>query len=368
MRTVRITLFTSTLVAVLGAGCGQSERERPAVPAAEIEVPDTQAFTLRVAIELPAALERACEAWASERRARIEWVAPGEITVAPTLIEIEADALDSLREAGELRTFSGDVHARTAASWLADVGERDGRMWAIAWRARLIALRGPAMNGWADLARLDDRGLGLDEAHLLDVYLALTASTGACGRPDSVMAFDPSDPRAVEALTFFTDLSARARIAPADELLDGGMASAAIATTTRHDRRARWQSFPAPDSDSTGAVLARPRLLVVARGGEHRDLGEELATWLGEPEQAALLLEHDPDHVPLARAAQGADDTQRAVLALRERAFAAPHLGTDARAWNAILDASVRAAVERRRHPEAALEEAARWRRERSGP
>lgn len=367
MSMARSVLVFATLCIALGAGCTKSEGESAAVDAAERNAPDTQAFILRVAVDVPAALERACEEWAQQRRARIEWVEPGSVTGMPTLVEIEADVLDSLREAGEIRAFTTDVNERTGAPWLADIGQRDGRTWAIAWRARLIALRGPALGGWADLSRLRDGELGLDQAHLLDVYLALAASTGACGRPDSVVAFDPEDARVLEALTFFTDLSARARVAPAADLL-AASASSTIATATRLDRGGVWQTFPAPDTDSTGAVLARPLLLAVPRGGEHRDLGEELARWLAQPEQAAMLLAHDPVHVPLAREVQGTDPTQREVLALRAHAFAAPYLGSDARAWNGVLNEVVRAAVERRRNPEDALEEAVRWRRERSEP
>ena len=376
-------------LAACGDGSAENDRgaastageaiERDAAPptdasAASEDVPADEPATLAtavvlgVAVDLPDTLRQACEQWAQQRSARIEWLdATGDAAALgrATLREIRAPELEALVAGEALRAY-GAAGEDTAANvdlvgGLARVGDRGGTTWGLPWRARLHALRAPGALDWAGLARTG-ADLGLQENRLDEVFLAFAAAAGALDRGSGVL--DTEAPAAVEALAFLTRLAARATVTDEATLRDAVAAGEleAVAVDVRLDDAGLppAHGFPGPTADDPAVVLAHPRLLVLPRGGDHVDLGAELALWLCAPEQAALLARAAPSWIPLVSEVEGADAT---VLALREKAVSVPHGGSDAVRWNAILDEAVRAAVERRRSPEAALAEA-RHRRE----
>lgn len=360
----RITssVFCFLVAALAGCGSGAPEAEQAARPDPATG-PRASTVTMRVAVDLPDTLARACEAWANARSARIEWIAIDDSVTLATLREVAAEALDAQLLADDLRAFSAAGEARAAELWLGEVGQRDARTFGLAWRASLHALRGAGSLDWAALPRLGN-DVHLSQDQLGDTFLALVASLGGA----QAGTLDAGSDAAMEALAFLTDLSARVTVDPVDEPVSPQGSTAFTAMRADPRRGDQWRSLPTPDADSSGAVLARPRLLVLPRGGDHLDLGDELARWLTEPAQMQLLFAHDPVPTPLLRTMDSKSSSQAAVLALREFAVAAPYRGVDAVRWNVLLDEAVQAAVSRRRHPEAALAEAERRRKERVEP
>lgn len=365
VRRVRVASSVSCflmMAALVGCGGKTPEAEQTGSPETAAG-PRASTVTMRVAVDLPDTLARATEAWASERSAHIEWIAVDDSVTRATLREVPAESLDALLLAKGLRAFSAAGEARATELWLGEVGQRDARTYGLAWRASLHALRGAGRLDWAALPPLG-YGLHLRQDQLADTFLGLVATLG--GARDGTL--DAGSEAAMEALTFLTDLIARVTIVPASGPLTAMGSTAFVATHADPRRGEHWRTLPAPQADSSGAVLARPRLLVLPRGGDHLDLGDELARWLTEPAQMQLLFAHEPVPTALLRTLPANSPAEAAVLALRAFAVAAPYRGVDAAQWNALLDEAVQAAAWQRRNPEAALAEAERRRRERVEP
>ena len=348
-RAIQRAIALASLIGFLAA-CGPSDEPPP--PAEETA--DASTVKLALALDLPDTLRRAVEIWASERRARVEWAAPDALDGA-TLAEIDAVDLVRRTRAGALRPLP-DAAAQT--QWLAACGRDEGRTWGVPWRAALTALVSDVAPTWPELARRGD-SVVLVEGEATNAFLALAAASGAGPPPGETHDLDPRDEAAVEALAFLRRLAVRARTVAPDEAFPEGT-TAAVAGTAQRDLlpgRLRPWAFPGPESADDARVVARPRLLVVPATGDHGDLGAELARWLAAPERAALL--HGDPARGLALHRDVADEGPLgAWLALRPVACLPPTDAVDAAAWNATLAESVRAAMERRRSPEAALDEA----------
>lgn len=342
----RVTFLT--LLIVVFAGCGPQDDPPP--PAEETA--DASTVRLDLAVELPDTLQRAVEQWAAARRARVEWVDPTRVD-GVTLAEIDATALVARARAGGLRPMPDDVagglHGGAA-------GQVDDRTWGVAWRGHLTVLACDRRPSWPDLARRGDAVTIVEDA-TLDAFLALAAASGAGPEPGTPHDLDPRSEAAVEALAFLRRLAVRAR-STADSFAEG--TTAAILDSRRRNAlpaALRPYAFPGPEAEDDPRTLLRPRVLVVPADGDHGDLGVELARWLAAPARATLLHARAADGLALHRDVEGPAAVD-AWLALRRVACLPPTTSEDAAAWNAALTDAVRAAVERRRSPEAALDEA----------
>lgn len=348
------TVFALIVFVVVLTGCGP--RNEPPPPAETTEAATSVA--LRLALDLPDTLQRAVERWADARRARVEWVAPGTIENS-TLAEVPLGALHALATTGALRPMPEAV---LSTQHLAAAGRVEGVVHGLPWRAELTALAidgvAPDAISWPDLARRGE-SLVLVAGHESHAFLALAAASGAGIEAGVVHDVDLRSDPAVEALTFLRRLAVRARRVDADAAWPSGVDAVVLGSARRDAVPAGWAvtGLPGPESAEGARVLADVRVLVAPTSGDHGDLGIELATWIADPERASLLHANAADGLALCRDAT-ADDATRAWLDLFDAACLPPTASADAGTWNATLDEAVGAAIERRRAPRAALDEA----------
>ena len=348
---MRALALAAVLVTVTGCG----EREEPAPPPAP---PAATSIRLAIAVDVPDTLRRAIEAWAGDRRAQVEWRDPSSIEGA-TLAEVDAIGLVEGARADAWRPMPTGV---AEEFWFAAAGQWEGTTHGLPWRGTMtgVAARDPV--DWPILARLGE-ALVIEPGTELDAFIALAAASGAGPRPGEPHDVDLTGERSIEALSFLRRLATRARaVDPASTNWDAAFVTSASRDAVAEDVRI-W-GFPSIDGDGEGRAVAHPRVLVVPRTGDHGDLGIELARWLAAPARA-VLLHGSPRHgIALHRDAGAATSTAAAEwVDLRARAVLLPTLGPDARAWVDELEQVVRAAIERRRSPDAALQEATarRW-------
>lgn len=349
IRSARSLRFVFVLVCALSA-CGPSDEPPP--PAEETA--DASTVRLVIALDLPDTLQRAVEDWAAGHRARVEWASENEVESA-TLAEVEATRMHELVAAGALRPMPDDA---LTSQWLAAAGRVDGTAYGLPWRAELTTLAADSPVDWPGLARAGE-GLVMVAGCELTTYVALAAASGVAIQPGETHDLDLRTAEGVEALSFLRRLAVRARRVPAGDAWPDDVRAALL---TSEDRAAlpaglSVQGLPGPDVAGPRRSAARVRVLVVPVSGDHGDLGIELARWLAAPARSELLHARASDGLALHREVSG-DENLAPWLELRPQACLTPTASVDASAWNDVLDEAVQAAVERRRAPRAALDEA----------
>lgn len=344
------SLLAVAVVCAAVSACGPKNDPPPPAEATA----DATSVELRVAVDLPDTLRRAAEAWASSRRARITWAAPPTVD-GMALAEVDVAEVYGLATRGALRAMPA---AALDAHWLGEAGRVGGQAHGLPWRAEVTALAARGGTTWPDLARLGD-GLLIVEGHEAAAFYALAAASGVDIAPGVTHDVDLRTTAGVEALAFLRRLAVRARsVAPSEAWPDG--VAAALLGSSQRDRLPEAlvvRAFSGPNDTAAPRVVARPRVLVAPVSGDHGDLGVELARWLASPQHASLLHADPSFGVSMHREVTDGDELE-AWLALREVACLPPTASEDAPAWNLALDEAVTAAIERRRAPRAALDEA----------
>lgn len=254
--------------------------------------------------------------------------------------------------------------------WGGDAVRREGQVWGVPWRGRLHGLRlpdpvtgsGEGLASWATLGRLSQRlgGLALpgraeddlDPGPLVSVWLANGTSFWGGTDPGPDAEIQLSQLPAVEALEFLVRLH---RDAPRGgrEVLRAHVQGGGLAAGSQlgpHDDH--WIPWPTPDGDHR-VVWAEPRILARPRQGPHAALAEDFLRYLGA-QSPGVAFAPLPES-PVQSLHRGSRDLGDATV----RALPAP---ADGERLRDILSESLGAALERRRSPGDALEQAqARW-------